>query len=865
MSAPSGQRPDAEALRIARLLRVAREEDFSKNSREGLWQLLLRELDAPLPRYLDSVPGASKVLATKPEASGTTFVEPVVDLGLSPQPQGTEKRQLQQFEDDHSKLEMRLRKMVEAEAPWTELGPLALEYYQIKGGELAASRVLELAYLSAKPPDVEALLIQFYQDEPGFWRHVHPAVRSGLCTRLWRQGGCETLSKILFRDQDDAYLLPVEKLWVFWMLRQMVSSLRAYEYVQQHRDVLLMAVTKDGPKLGMGLGRFCLEMGRLCLAHHDVEAAVLALELIDKVEPEHDEALRLLLDVSTEKSRHQSSHYAELLRKASSDDERLRLLSRFVSETRGLGGFRDRNRPALNEILRQPLEFLASEPATWRELSLLLLSARDLLPLLPNLFEVFRVHAKKFLEPVLDGSLWHGPCVTTGSDPLCMYWRGVALLHHYVQCGAGQEDALWQARQLIIEARRLSEHKLPFEWKELHREAYTYIGKNHYLIELDRERMLRQMRIAKDASLCTTADVDDYLRSEERPSLAVLDSLKEHVREKKDPALEARLIEKRASWSHLTNADLERMWQLAGMRRDFDLSWRVATLLHARLVLAPQVRHAWEISGEKRSSYPLQQVPYKMVEAVLKGMEKKGARLCHALLRVGSRLPELLFLLDRGASATSHKVHAPDTALWQVEKALDQLGYLVKPKARYRYSFEVQPLATPLPQMVAALPNNPWSIILAKITERLGAPAFAYRLSLLSSQIESLVPRLAGRDEFRARSGKVAGWLRSLSPEQRLAWQDLASLGQSLSDEEAANIIVGFAVRLAVLIYQNHYMALISLQTMRVPVQIIWDAERFILSSIYGEMRRHLKSSSRVPVPNALQRMLSIVYAEPKA
>lgn len=60
------------------------------------------------------------------------------------------------------------------------------------------------------------------------------------------------------------------------------------------------------------------------------------------------------------------------------------------------------------------------------------------------------------------------------------------------------------------------------------------------------------------------------------------------------------------------------------------------------------------------------------------------------------------------------------------------------------------------------------------------------------------------------------------------------------------------------MIYQNHFMALTSLQAMRAPVGILWDLETFLLGESYSDVRTKLQSQNRVLVPNALKRLTTI-------
>src|SRR5690606_18051669 len=153
-------------------------------------------------------------------------------------------------------------------------------------------------------------------------------------------------------------------------------------------------------------------------------------------------------------------------------------------------------------------------------------------------------------------------------------------------------------------------------------------------------------------------------------------ALEELAARKKAPALEISLILERGRQTHLTNADLQRVWTLASGRRDSDLAWRVASVLEARQSLVPQVRHAWQISGERRSQYPFLPPSPKAVERCLTGFKRAEARLAHAIFVVGKELPELLAILDKGAHAGRMPVPKPDSIEARIDQVLSGLSWL---------------------------------------------------------------------------------------------------------------------------------------------------------------------------------------------
>lgn len=832
-----------KAVQLARLVRVAQAVDLGEASSQVIRQHLLNYFG----KYQDEL-GRS--------GSSDTTVVPTQESSQQVVTSATPPSALNQR---IAQLEMRLRHLTEHEAAWHEIEALLSELYRLNSTPAMAARSLELAYLYAELDPIERFLKRFALEHPDFWRHVHKAVRSNLTVNLWAAKLSDQLLPILYRVKDETYLQGIERYCVFWSLIKVRDGSHALVYFRKFRDSITQAAESLGAKVGISASQFYLALGRLAAAFGEAEEARAALELVHPEASERDEALRLLLEVAVDRNRAGRSHYMEMMYAATTDGDRIKLLRRFLGATRGMGGFRDRNRPALNEILLDPLAFLQEDAETWRALSLALVEARDLEGLIPNLFALFAKNADRFYAPLLDAALWQGPLLNDGDDVRSIYWRGVALLHHYVNCGAAQEEALWQARDLIALAKQKSDRPLPLEWRDLHKAAFAWIAKNHYLVEPDRERMLRQMRIAVDAAQSIKIDIEEYLAAGDKAPLSVLAALQDLVREKRDPELEYRLILKRAAHSHLTNADLARLWHLANTFQDADLAWRIATIVHARLALLPQIRAAWEISGEKRTQYSMYNPPRQAVEILLSGFEPQMKRLCFACLTVGWALPDLLAIIDDGARVQRTAAAAADSVERRVDDALAAISWLGSARRRYRFSFESAPLGTGVPSFVQVLPSNPWSVLVARLSERLGVNAWGWKLSRLHQQIEGLIPRIASRQDLRRHSGKVADWLKTLSPEQRSAWQDMALLSRSIEDDRGVFVIAAFICRFATLIYGNHYMALQSLQTMRAPVEVIWDLEQFILSEQYSYLRNETGLASRVPVPNALQRLTTIV------
>ena len=555
-----------------------------------------------------------------------------------------------------------------------------------------------------------------------------------------------------------------------------------YLYFNRYRNELLNAVMSMGGHVGLTASAFLLRIGQLALDLGYNEEAAQILDGIGADTPERDDALQLMLTSTVEKNKAGRSQLAELLMAEATGEGRLQLLQKFLADSRGLGGFKDRNRPALNELLADPLSWLPMDVAFWGKLSSLLIANRDLAALLPNLLAVFQNNALKFHAASLDIALWQGPLNISPVNLQDEYWRGIGLLHFYTGTGATAEAELWQSLNSIKLAKDQSPKPLPILWKELHRAAFTWVIKAPHLLDGERTRMLRQLRVAIPLEQITVGDLTEYVEQADRSPLPILRVLRGVAVHLNEPVIAKKLLLKGAAASHLTNSDLNYLWQLGLTLNDHDLSWRAATVLNARQALAPAVRHAWEFSGEKRAEYGFFVPTKKQVQACLAGMSSPAARLANACLMVGGALPELLALLDPGATVTRISAAPHDSIEARVDQALSKLDWLQPPRRRYRFSFESALGGSQLPAFMQVLPTNTWSLMTARLAERLGINAWGWRLSRLHAQIADLIPRLACRQDLRRHSGRVATWLKELTPEQRAAWQDMAALSRAMDD-----------------------------------------------------------------------------------
>ncbi len=781
-------------------------------------------------------------------------------------------------------LEQKLRHLIEASAPWESLKPVLLKLIQGTASPQMAARCCEVALIHG-PPETHInqerlaeihleVIASAYGRHPSFYLLIHQALRLKLVLQNFRSHHSKVLDQILVHFKDHDSLTPLERLYLFIYLSEGNDTVSAYMYFKRYQKHILQSAKTYQDQTGILYAQVLLTGGKLALKLGYIQESRETLALIDEHGVEYETALRLLLDHRFLQPSNEPS-YLEQIIAASTVDARLSCLQSFFDSTRRLGGFQDRHRPELNDLLMAPFDWMGDDVTAWAKVSKLLVANSDLENLLPNLYQVFRDNALQFHRPDLDHALWEGPRQSLQETHRDRYWRGVGLLHFYLTEGPQEENFLWQAKTLVEESLKNWHHShlllpgntlinLPFEWKELHKYGYSYTAKNNLILEVDRMRMLVQLRICQNQQIVTIKDIESYLAlpfsSQNRgTSPEIFTRLLSMARQ--HPQLEHQILLRRAALTHLTNQDLDRLWHLGQKTSDSDLSWRCATLIKCRGSLSKQVLYAWNISGEKRSHYPIMIPSKAMVLGSIKDLSPSAHRFLHALLVVGPRLPELLHILDAASTTTRPKSYPSGSPEHKIKQLLAKIPWLPQPGKKYIYHDGRSNLDRLVPPFANLLPTNPWSMTFNYVCESLGIYAWNWSLKDLGHRMSLVVARIASRQGLQKQPLRVTKWLRALTPEERTAWQDLASLARIISDDECVEAL-GFGIcRWTMIILQNHAQGIESLMQMRAPAAMIWDLEQFVLGEFYGEIRSIMKTRSKIMIPAALQQLQSIIQS----
>lgn len=758
--------------------------------------------------------------------------------------------------------ERELRNLVDLDATWTELYPYARRLSTAYANLEQKAKLIELAFIHGDAESCVELLDEMLDASPNVFSYVHHRLRDKILVHLWQLQNHELISQIM-KSVSQVKKTNVEHLYTYYRLMKIGERSEAFLYFQQYRDVLQVGIEIIGKQIGFSVDRYKYATGKLAL---EMGFQQTAQDFLKSIAPESDcyrGALALLDQSKVNPGQLIDETLYQQITSCEHWSERLEHIQEAFEQARRLGGVRDKQLPQLNDILSDPMSCIPAHVDAWRKLSEMISEYSDLYAALPNLFRMYREHTLNFLSPQLDQSIWDGPLYQmTSALPYEKYWRGIALLHTFVNSGPEAEECLWESRHLIESARIDSKVPLPFQWQQLQRSALQAVAKAPYLLERERDRMLLQLRVAASEGLLASTDVRAYLASNDHVHYRVLNALQKVVRKLDDRELEFLIIAKRAAGYPVTNSDLSCLWSLACCDGSSDLAWRTATVLSARGALHPTAKGSWQISGENRSEYPLQFVSKQDLPLLFSGFSQDEIRFIEVILSLGSGLSELLFYLDQDAESERYMPATGDCIEADFEKHLGKLRLFPIAKQSYRLGQDssVHGGFCHLP-FADVLPSNPWTSLFLIITQHLGVATWRWRTSFVVKQIEELVPRVSARQDLSKYSNKVVRWLRNLNGEQRSAWQDLLNVSRKIPDERAMDCIAVFAMRLATLIYPDHRSALQTLRTMRVPLPMIWGLESFLLSPEYSEWRQEKRISNVAPIPRMLMDIAISNYA----
>ena len=242
------------------------------------------------------------------------------------------------------------------------------------------------------------------------------------------------------------------------------------------------------------------------------------------------------------------------------------------------------------------------------------------------------------------------------------------------------------------------------------------------------------------------------------------------------------------------------------------------------------------------------------IDSCVVGFSDNEQKFLRALVEVAVLIPTLFARLDRRVKVYRRRRNRQHNDQ-QIERHLDEIPWLNSGQKIYYFSYDgLLARNQQMPLFIKKIPDTVWGLLLTRIVERLSFNLWSWQLSLLVKMIDKAIPKFITRSRLTL---KAYGWLNSLSPEHRHAWNTFMSLARRIDDNRAETLFGALVCRLATCVYQNHYQALLSLQLMGAPLPFIWELEKFILADQYSTLRQQLATAHRVAVAPAVVQSLT--------
>lgn len=747
--------------------------------------------------------------------------------------------------------ELKLRQLVQIDAPWEKIEHIAWSYYQLQPSISVAVKIFEICFISGSEIDIQNTLKKLQLENLKFYSHVNKAIRSQLILTNWKTEIGRFLANILVWHKDENWLLPIEKLFILTRLLQSNDPLIPYRFFKLNKAELIKTACAFETQLGIKPSSLYFSAAKIALSLSQEEECKSYLQKIHSQDEEYKEAINLILKIDQNNKKFEQSKYFRALYSETMWENKLILIEKFIKEVRDSRITSPIDISYINQIVKTPLEWIPEDPEAWRKMSKLLVDNFTSIDKLPDIQTLHRKNLLIFHQKSLDLAIWQ-PFINSYSGPDTYFWQGIAQIHHYIGI-QGQNDApLWQAKNLVFKSIPNWVHH--FSWNNIDQSIRNWASQSNLLNDNEKQKIFSHLYMTNDDKIISADGVFQYLKYNQQIALSVIFEIEKLCLDKSlfKPLLE--VYSRFSSYAYFTNSKLAKFWKVAIDNHASDTAWRAATILQSRDALNERAIYAWQISGEARKSYSLLNLSSQDISLCTTGFSDLEKRLCFSLLWAGTSINEILYSSQLKQNNSRFEFSKLNESL---EKTIDQHINAqpwahIEPK-KTLFGSNVTEILISIPLFAEKIPLNEWSLIFAKIASRLSMDKWDWTISNLSAILDS---NSFGLTEFnthrmmKSNSGKL---IKNLSPIQKKSITELKLVSKKISDEKAAFVISVFICRLTTAMFQFHLQALKSLQEMRAPLNILRNLEQWIISADYEKIRNSHKTNIQVPIPQTLK------------
>ncbi len=740
----------------------------------------------------------------------------------------------------------KVRQLVLSEAPWEQIESELWRQFHAQPSEELAASVLELTFIYASKGQTLSNFDKIINlRHQAFYWLLHTRLRD-FVVENHSDSNVNTLYWMIANGNPDN-LTGTERMFVFCRLCQSPNQETAWFYLSKNINQLVEIFNTHQICLGFTKDQFLLKAVTLAtsLGHQDDAKAY--CEKISSESSERDLAFEQLIKWGQNHSAAASNIHSIHLQGLRTPAEKSEYVENLCRQVRAPGNQDATNLLTLSQIYKDPLSWFGSDVEGLGYFSDVTVRNRDIHTHIPYFLNTFHQQANRFGPPEMERSLWLPVSKQNPKTNLDKYFRGVSLFHLFLASPNFNEVLLWESREIFLS---LANDPHPDRWMfaDLAATAISHVNSHDFQSPTYRDTILCVLRLVLHYDQATAEHFESYLKIASLAAKPFIDQLASRMLSLGRISTLHAIVSYYTRIHGLSNDFLDRLWTLANHQHQYDLAWRVASVVSARQALDSSIMKAWEISGEKRSSYSANQFGSAEFETAMFGLSDKGKRFIRSLALLGGPLSQLTFLV-RKSDVTSNPCIRPFSAIEKVIlNNISTSGYLSKSMKETYSGTKFAHCGGSFANLLFHVDKNPWIFASSVLLERLALSSWNSQIETLRQLTDSVHPLVGGRTMGHS-SHKIGRWISNLSSPQRTAWSDLQTLVRDIDQDETIGFIAVFVAQAATLLYPSHYLGLISLQKAGFPLYVIRCLENFLLSGEYSTFRHKRSIHSRVVVP----------------
>ena len=740
-----------------------------------------------------------------------------------------------------------VRRLIENGESWGKLKPVLLDWWRVAPSPILAGKIVELTYLNAGTTEISDILNVISKKSEGFWKEVHPAVRTQIISEM-PADNMKSVVSYLAQHALEYWLLPIERLTAFATLVKAKMQSETFELYSKFESTLIDACINFGVKVSVPKGWVYLNAAKAAVDCGFKGEAIKYLKNILPDDKFYQTAAKLVLSLEADEKNFLKSEIASHLLGLDSWAEREEALRVYLGRVRTDEGNSFEIIPILNTIFAKSSIISVQDPVTLNKYVKLCLEHVDLVNVIPNIIAPIKHNILNFHARAIDGAIWQN-VLSPEFEAIGDNWRAVALVHRFVIGGPRYESSLFKAYDIFKPDQDQNQFPIGLDFELLKEAAVSHIAKCGYLSIDEKELMVAQLNLTNEDDNVKIRQCEEYIARIERPTYQTLERLLRIAKKKESPSLIQSVVTCFSKHAYLRNSDLKTLWNLSTAYKQYDNAWRVATVLESRAALPTAIHYPWTVSGENRKVYPVSQIDDADLELCLDGIDEMSSRACMALLSIGHKIPELVACIDEKLPVYRLQTPPEGSHEFSVLKEVSKISWFKIPSKRAGRGSN-KTIGTEIPAFAQVLPANRWSSLVSLLMDSLGVSSINADFAKLARYAETVAASIGTRSSQRISKTAASKWVKSLSPVERTAWHDLYNILRKVDPVKLEASVMKVVVRMATLLIPAHFEALTSLQNMKCSLSYLRDLENFILSEEYTQYRSKYNFISKVPVPD---------------